>query len=393
MIGWIDATAGASGDMLLGALLGAGVPLGVLQDAVDALAPGEVRLAAEEVARGGLAAVHCRVAVAAAPHTHRRWREISATLDTAPLDDVVRERARAAFARLAAAEATVHRSPVDEVAFHEVGALDSIADVVGTCAGLTHLGLERLTVSTIAVGSGRVRGAHGSLPVPVPAVVELLRGVPTTSGPGSTESCTPTGAALLRTWSQGYGPQPPMVVEAVGVGAGGRDPSGHANVLRLLAGHPVPGGAGTGRVVLVETNVDDMDPRLWPSVLADLLSAGALDAWLTPILMKKGRPAHVLSALVPPDLLTAAAAVIFATTSAIGLRHTTWERDVLEREIRSVTVHGHPVRVKIARRDGRVLNAQPEYDDVEAVARASGRSPAGVLAAALAALPADWRSL
>ncbi len=383
MIGWVDASSGASGDMLLGALLGAGVPLPVLEQAVSAVAHEDVALAAEDVTRHGFAATRCHVAVADTS-THRTWADVRTLLASAALPAAVRDRAHATFERLAAAEGAVHGTSPEEVHFHEVGALDAIADVVGVCAGLVHLGLEELVVSPVAVGSGQVHGAHGVMPVPPPAVVELLRGVPSYAGPGRAELCTPTGAALLTTHASAYGPQPPMAVEAVGVGAGGRDPDSHANVLRLLVGRAVEPVETRGALVL-ETNVDDLDPRLWPNVLAALLEAGASDAWLTPILMKKGRPAHTLSALVRADRAAAVRAAVFAQTSTIGMRESAVAKTELDREMRTVRVGGHEVRVKIAVHNGRVVNAQPEYDDVVRAAAGTGRPVKDVLAEAGAA--------
>ncbi|MSZ78316.1 MAG: DUF111 family protein, partial [Actinobacteria bacterium] len=286
---WVDASAGASGDMLLGALLGAGVPLQVLQTAVDAVSPEQVTLRVEQVTRGGLAATRCHVEVADSAH-HRTWRDVRLLLEGAPLDPAVRDLALAAFARLAEAEGAVHGAHPDDVHFHEVGALDAIADVVGVAAGLVHLG-GPVVVSQVAVGSGSIAAAHGILPVPPPAVAELLRGAPSYAGPAGApamELCTPTGAALLTAAAGSWGPQPAMTVARIGVGAGGRDPRGHANVVRVFVGSP-PGPEAT-TLLVVESNVDDLDPRLWPSTLAALLAAGVRDAWLTPILMKKGRP-------------------------------------------------------------------------------------------------------
>ena len=370
---WVDASAGASGDMLLGALVGAGVPLEVLQRAVDAVAPEPVRLRAEDVRRGGLAATRVHVD-AAESHHHRTWRDLRALLEGQDL-------ARRVFERLAAAEGAVHGVPADDVHFHEVGALDAIADVVGVGAGFEHLGAEAVTVSPIAVGSGTVRTAHGLLPVPPPAVAELLRGVPSYAGPVAMELCTPTGAALLTTLATAYGPQPAMAAEAIGVGAGGRDPDGHANVLRLFVGGP---GVSAGSPLLLECNVDDLDPRVWPAVLAALLEAGASDAWLTPILMKKGRPAHTLSALVDSSRAAGVRSAIFRQTSTIGLREQPVGKHALEREIVAVEVAGEPVAVELARHEGVVVNAQPEYDDVARAATALGRPVADVLAAAAA---------
>jgi len=383
VIGWIDASSGASGDMLLGALVGAGVPVEVLDAAARAVAPEAVALRAERVHRHGFAATRVHVEVADSV-THRTWREVRQLLLRAELDEPVRRRATAAFERLAVAEATVHGSEPDDVHFHEVGALDAIADVVGVCAGLEHLALTTLVVSPVAVGSGTVGGAHGRMPVPPPAVAELLRGVPSLAGPGDKELCTPTGAALLTSSATSYGPQPAMVVDRVGVGAGGRDPDSHANVLRLLVGEESDR-HGTRAPLLLEANIDDLDPRLWPNVIAALLGAGASDAWLTPIMMKKGRPAHTLTALVSADHAEAVRTEIFRQTSTIGLREITLGKTALDRAMRTVTVDGHEVRVKLALHHGRVVNLQPEYDDVAAVAAATGRPVKDVLSEAQAA--------
>ncbi len=388
LIGWVDASSGASGDMLLGALLGAGVPLEVVDEAVQAVAPEDVSLRVERVHRHGFAATRCHVE-AADSSTSRTWSDVAVLLADAPLGERVRTRAHAAFLRLAVAEATVHGTAPEDVHFHEVGALDAVADVVGVCAGLEHLGLEQLVVSPVAVGSGQVLSAHGVLPVPPPAVAELLRGVPSYAGPGTSELCTPTGAALLTASATSYGAQPAMSVTAVGVGAGGRDPVTHANVLRLFLGEPVATAAPSPTTpmgpMLLETNIDDLDPRLWPEVIAALLRAGASDAWLTPILMKKGRPAHTLSALVAAQHADAVRTEIFAQTSTIGLREVAIGKTALDRSIETVRAAGHEVRVKLAVHRGVVVNAQPEYDDVARAATATGRPVKDVLGEAAAA--------
>ena len=391
MIGWVDASSGASGDMLLGALLDAGVPLDVVSTAVGAVAPEHVALMPEPVLRNRFRATRCHVEVADSV-THRTWRDVAGLLADAPLDEAVRTRAQATFQRLAVAEATVHGTDPEDVHFHEVGALDAIADVVGVCAGLEHLGLTELVVSPVAVGHGEVRSAHGTMPVPPPAVAELLRGVPSYAGATTVpamELCTPTGAALLVANATSFGPQPPMTVQEIGVGAGGRDPEGHTNVLRLLLGEPVVSTGSTTRdgssALLIETNVDDLDPRLWPNVLAALLDAGASDAWLTPILMKKGRPAHTLSVLVRGEVVDVVRTEVFRQTSTIGVREIAIGKTALDRRMRTVTVAGHDIAVKLALLDGEVLNAQPEYDDVARVASATGRPIKQVLAEAIAA--------
>jgi pyridinium-3,5-bisthiocarboxylic acid mononucleotide nickel chelatase len=405
-IAWIDCSSGASGDMLLGALVASGVPLEVLTTAVDLVAPESVELSAARVTRNGLAATHVSVDGTDSRH-HRTWADVRKLLDESELDDGVRRAAHETFRRLAEAEAKVHGTTPEAIHFHEVGALDAIADVVGACAGFVHLGLDAVYASPVAVGSGFVRAAHGRLPVPVPAVVELLAtaGAPSYAGEtansaaGDTdgvkgplgELCTPTGAALLTTHVTGWGGQPPMRVRAQGFGAGTREVPGRANVVRLVLGtaldsaaSPAAQGPPTSTQIVVESNVDDLDPRIWPAVLQRLLAAGAADAWLTPILMKKGRPAHLLAVLVDPDRLDAVCQVVFTETSAIGLRSHRVLKQPLDREIRTLALPDGPVRVKIATYAGAVVNVQPEYDDVAALAERTGRPVKSVLAEAAA---------
>ncbi|MBK5305659.1 MAG: nickel pincer cofactor biosynthesis protein LarC [Frankiaceae bacterium] len=367
--------------MFLGVLVDAGVPLSVLQEAVDAIGVEPIVLRTEDVTRAGLGATRVHVETGQTAVT-RTWADVRGLVEEAALDPQVGATALAVFARLARAEADVHRVPVDDVHFHEVGALDAIADVVATCAGLDRLGLTRLTASPVALGSGRARGAHGPLPVPVPAVLALLTGVPVRAGAAPHEMTTPTGAALLAEAVTDWGELPPMTVTRTATGAGGRDPEEVANVLRLVVGEPLD---GTTSALLVETNVDDLDPRLWPGVLQALLDVGASDAWLTPILMKKGRPAHTLSVLCGDDVLDAVRRVVFTETSTIGLRTQRVGKHALERTDAVVDVGGQRIRVKVATYDGAVVNANPEYDDVVAAAQALGRPVKAVLAEAAAA--------
>ncbi|MFW6091284.1 MAG: nickel pincer cofactor biosynthesis protein LarC [Actinomycetota bacterium] len=381
MIGWLDCSSGVSGDMLLGTLVDAGVPLSALQQPVDAVSPAPVTLSSEVVSRGGLRATRVRVD---APESaaERTWPEIRALLEQAALEPAVRGLAIAAFARLAEAESAVHGTTPDEVHFHEVGALDAIADVVGTAAGIAALGLDVVHASPVAVGSGTVQTRHGQLPVPAPAVAELLRDVPTYGGGADVELTTPTGAALLTATVSAYGDQPPMRVRRQAAGAGGRDLPGRANIVRLFVGRP----AGAASTTLVfEANVDDMDPRLWPAVLERLLAAGASDAWLVPILMKKGRPAHTVCVLAETHAADTVRTVLFTETTTIGVRETPVVKRALPREQRTVSVDGQRIRVKAATLDGAVVNAQPEYDDVAAVAAATQRPVKDVMAAAAAA--------
>ena len=380
-IGWLDLAAGASGDMLLGALVDAGVPLEVLAAAVAALPVEAVTLTTEAVTRHGLGATRVHVH-APASDVHRTWADVRGILADAALPAPVRDGALAVFERLAVAEGRVHRVPADDVHFHEVGALDALADVVGVVAGFEHLGLDRLTASPVALGSGSARGAHGVVPVPGPAVLELLAGVPVLAGPVPAETCTPTGAALLAARVQEWTTLPPMRVTRVGCGAGGRDPEQLPNVVRLVLGEPADQPAGG---LLLETNVDDLDPRLWPGVLAELLAAGASDAWLTPILMKKGRPAHTLSVLCRPAVVGDVQAVVVATTSTIGMRVQPVQKVALERDQHTVAVLGGRVGVKVARSAGQVVNVSVEFDDVAALAGTLGLPVKEVLRAATAA--------
>lgn len=382
MIGWLDCSAGISGDMLLGALVDAGVALAVLQEAVDAVGTEPVRLVRSDVVRAGVGACKVDVVVPDDAAT-RTWSDVRALLEAAPLDEAVQARSLAVFARLAVAEAGVHRVPVDDVHFHEVGGLDAVADVVGGCAGLHALGLTELTASTVVLGSGTTRGAHGPLPVPPPAVLGLLAGAPVQAGPVAREMTTPTGAALLAEHVSSYGPLPPMSLLRSGSGAGGRDPAELVNALRLVLGEPLAGACGTA--LLLETNVDDLDPRLWPGVLQALLATGASDAWLTPILMKKGRPAHTLSVLCGAAEVAAVREVVFRETSTLGLREQVVGKTALARAERTVEVDGRPVRVKLGLLGDEVVNAMPEWEDVAAAAAALGRPAKAVLRDAHAA--------
>jgi hypothetical protein len=379
-IGWVDATGGISGDMLLGACLDAGVALAAIQGAIDALRlPEAVSVEVDRVIRGGLGGTKATVRTAPSS-TKRTLADVLAIV-------AGNERAAAVFRALAEAEARVHDVPVEQVHFHEVGALDSIADVVGVAAALDALGLDRLVCSPIGLGGGRAETEHGPIPVPGPAVLELLRarGVPAFGGPVDVELATPTGVALMTALADEFGPLPPVRPTQIGTGAGGRDPDGHANVTRLIVGDSAD--ELTTEVVL-EANVDDLDPRLWPQVLTDLLAAGASDAWLTPILMKKGRPAHTLSVLADPSLADALERIVLTHTSTIGVRRHPVGKHALPRETVEVAVYGAPVRVKIARLDGKIVNIAPEYDDVARVAAERGIPAKLVLDAARAAAAA-----
>jgi len=385
---WVDASAGIAGDMLLGALLDAGASLDAVRSAVAAVVPGEVVVRTSAVTRAGLRALKVDVESTGDGHPHRSWARIRALLGSADLPTAIRDPALAVFARLAEAEGRVHGIPADDVHFHEVGSWDAIADIVGVCAALADLGVDRVTASPVAVGSGRTRAAHGDLPVPVPAVLELARGWQVLAG-GEGELATPTGMALLRTLADTCGPIPPMEIAAVGIGAGGRDTGGRANVVRAVVGAAAVADAPTASDMWVlETNVDDLDPRLWPTVLAALLAAGAPDAWLVPILMKKGRPAHTLCVLAHYGDREALRDRVFALTSTLGVRETPVSRTALQRDWRAVAVPGGEVRIKVGLRAGRIATATAEFEDAAALARTRGVPVRRVLDEAAAAADA-----
>ena len=318
---------------------------------------------------------------------HRTWRGIEQLLATADLAARVRADALAVFGRLAEAEGRVHGVPADQIHFHEVGALDSVADVVGTCAALHALGIERLTAGPVAVGSGTVRAAHGEIPVPVPAVAELARGWRIQAG-GAGELTTPTGMALLAALAE-CADLPALTVDAVGTGAGTRDTPGRPNVTRVLLGDALDARADDEEtLVVLEANVDDLDPRLWPGVLNRLLDAGAADAWLVPIVMKKGRPAHTLSVLCQPSVAAALRDVMLSETSTLGIRHHEVRRHALPRAWVTVAVEGAQVRIKLGRVGDLIGQATPEFEDVAAVAARTGTPTRRVLDQASAAAAA-----
>jgi hypothetical protein len=380
-VGWLDCSSGVSGDMLLGAL----TDLGAL-DLTDLSRRLQVgaEVTVGEVTRSGVAARQV-VVVAGPDQPTRRLTDVLELIAHAELPATVTARATATFTRIAEVEAVVHGTTPDDVRFHEVGAVDAVVDVVGTCLGLAALGLDALVASTVSLGGGWTSSAHGALPVPGPAVLGLLAGgrLAAAGGPVDVELATPTGVALLATWATASGPMPAMTVERVGVGAGGRDLDDRPNVLRLVVGESRA--AGSGELLVVEANVDDLDPRLWPGVLDRLLATGALDAWLTPILMKKGRPAHTVAALVSASDLPAVRHCLLAETSTIGVRESVVTKHALQRSWITVAVDGQDIRVKLAGPAAHPTNVSPEFEDVAAAAQVLGVPVKDVLARASAA--------
>jgi len=381
-LAYLDCVGGLAGDMLLAALLDAGADRALLEALPARLGLGPVRVEVRRVERQGVGALHVAFDGPEADEA-RSWRAIRTRLGGADLPERVRERALAVFERLARAEARVHAVDPDEVHFHELAAADTLLDVCGFVWLLEDLAVDEVVCSPLPLARGLVRAAHGVLPVPAPAVTELLRGAPAYGVDGTDELVTPTGAAIAATLAGGFGPLPELVLDRVGYGAGTRDTEQRPNLVRVLVGDRA--GAAAAEVVLLETNLDDVNPEFLPDAAERCLAAGALDVWTAPVQMKKGRPGFVVAALARPADERRVATALFQETTALGVRVSRLRRFELEREHRVVDVGGTEVRVKIGRLDGRVVNVAPEHDDCAAAAAALGRPVKSVWAAALAA--------
>jgi uncharacterized protein (TIGR00299 family) protein len=406
---YIDCFSGVAGDMLLGAMIDAGLPVEALRDALGSLGV-DHELVVEPVMRAGLSATHVQVRDRARPadrpggghhrhhdhdhdahahhHAHRSLTEIGEVIERSALSPAGKARAIALFRRLAEAEAAIHDTTLDRVHLHELGATDSIIDVVGAVFGFEWLGIDDVAASPLNVGGGTVQIAHGTYPVPAPATLKLLIGVPSYSRGAQVELVTPTGALLVSDYARSYGPLPAMTVERVGYGAGTRDLESAPNVVRLVIGDRVATHVGLLEgepIVKIECEIDDMSPQLFGPVADRLFQAGAVDVYLTPVQMKKGRPGTLLTALTPPDTRARICDVLFRETTTIGVRFEQMWRETLDRRWEDVAVSGGRVRVKIASRRGEVLNAVPEFDDCVRIADATGRPVKAVQAEALEA--------
>ncbi len=384
---WVDAQAGLAGDMLCAALLDAGAATTEqLGAALGALGVEGWSLATERVQRGPFAATRFIVHDHTEDHHHHRhWPEIRGLIEASGLPTRVRERALAAFTALAEAEAGVHGVPLEHVAFHEVGAIDSIVDIVGACWLLDALDVDRIVATPLPLGSGTVDTAHGRLAIPVPATVALMArvGWPSFQDGVPGERVTPTGAALITALAE-PGPMPSMRPSAVGYGAGTRNPDAIANVVRVVVGDE---GEGTAAWLdLIAAQVDDMPGEWVPPLLERLLEAGAADAWVTPVLMKKGRPGHLVQALADPDCAEAVGHALLRHASTFGVRRHRVRRTVLERSFETVDTPWGPVPVKLGHLAGAIVQRAPEYDVCSAHAREHGIPVARVYRAALAAL-------
>ncbi len=429
---YLDCFSGISGDMMLGALLDAGLPLAELQRALGSLAVTDYHISAERVLRAGVSATrfrlhehhgqpepaemgasaqHAHAPSASRPdahrhapghehghdgeererpgegrdvHGHRRLSDIFRIIGQSQLAPAGRDRARALFERLAEAEAAIHHTSNEEVHLHEVGALDSIIDIVGVVFGLDWFEADRVVCSPLNVGGGTVRTAHGVLPVPAPATVRLLTGAPIYSGTVQHELVTPTGALIATSYATSFGAIPPMTVERVGYGAGDRDFPDGPNVLRLLVGHAADR-PGIDRVSVIECEIDDMNPQIFGVVMEQLYAAGALEVFYVPVQMKKNRPGTLLTVVAPTDRRAALSDIVFRETTTIGLRYGDVDRECLPRETITVATAVGDIRFKIARRGGRIVNAAPEFEDVASAAAAHHLSVKDVQALAVRA--------
>jgi pyridinium-3,5-bisthiocarboxylic acid mononucleotide nickel chelatase len=369
-LAYFDCFSGISGDMTLGALLDAGCDIEYLRGELRGLQVSGWELSGEKVWKNGMAATYARVKTED-QQKHRSLSAILEILKNSQLAPVVRERAAAIFQKLGEAEARVHDVPLEKIHFHEVGAVDAIVDIVGACIGFHALGIERFACSPLNVGGGTAKMAHGVLPVPAPATANLLQGKPTYSNGVHRELVTPTGAAIVATLCDSFGPQPAMSVSAIGYGAGTADLEGQPNVLRIMIGDAperiVP--AQDQEITVIEANLDDMNPQIYGYFQEKALAAGALDVFTTSVQMKKNRPGTLLTVLCRPADAQGLMSLIFAETTTFGVRSYTAQRRVLPRESVKVKTKFGEVRVKLSRVNGRVLHAAPEYEDCRKLAK------------------------
>ncbi len=370
-IGYFDCFSGVSGDMILGALVDAGLPLADVQAALDGLRVSGIQLSAETVKRGAFRGTLVRVRTEERGHPHRHLSDILQILEAADLPAEARADAGRIFGRLAEAEASAHGVAVEKIHFHEVGALDSIADIVGAAWGIRRLGLEAIHVSPINLGSGFITGAHGKMPVPAPGTAALLVGLPAYGSDIPAELTTPTGAAILATLASGHGPMPAMIVERVAYGAGQREIAAQPNLLRVIIGNAAAG-LDRDQIAVLEANIDDMNPQFFEPLLDHLFEAGALDVSLTPLLMKKSRPGSLLTVLAEPSDSDRLASLILDHSTTFGVRCRTASRWKRARDFVTATTSYGPVRIKRGWEGDRLSILTPEYEDCRRLALAAG---------------------
>lgn len=366
-VAYFHCFAGISGDMTLGALVDLGLPLEILQSELRKLGLGNWQLAQAKIKKKGLEGTKVKVLIEE-EKKHRHLLDIVRIIDNSALDKQVKDLSKKIFYRLAEAEAKVHGVTLEKVHFHEVGALDSIIDIIGTAIGINYLGIEKVYSSELHVGKGTITCAHGVLPVPAPATMELLAGVPIYSTEVEGELVTPTGAAILTTICKEFGPLPKFKLEKTGYGAGEKD-FPVANLLRISIGWEEISNASLDEAIMLETNIDDMNPQIYEYVFQELLSKGALDVFIKPVQMKKNRPGSVLHVLASKDKVNEFSEIIFRETTTLGLRMYPVLRKMLEREFWQVETPYGSVSVKVGRLKGEIVNIAPEYEDCLKIAQ------------------------
>lgn len=388
-IAYFDCFNGAAGDMILGALLDAGLRADELREALGKLPITGYELSIQRITKQGFAAMRFEVILKNdGPQPCRHLEDIREIIKSSELSPSVQRRAEAIFQRLARAEAEVHGTALDGVHFHEVGAVDAIIDIVGASWAIERLGIERVICSALPTGSGTVECQHGILPVPAPATALLLKGVPIAPSDEVGELTTPTGAAILTELADSFGPIPAMIIRHVGTGAGHREGSRRPNVLRVMLGEAIETSDEADRITVLETNIDDTTPEILGYTIERLLNAGALDAYCLPIYMKKSRPAMQLTVLAPVDRIGDLETVIFEETSTFGIRRHEGLRSTLSRREETVETPYGPIRVKTGSRAGRLMTVSPEYEDCREAASKGGVPLRVVMAAAVNA----WKS-
>lgn len=366
-IAYFDCFSGISGDMIVGALIDAGLSIDSLASELSKLGLDDYRLEVGKTTKKNIAAtkfdVICKEQV-----SHRRLRDLNHIIDDSRIEEGIKARTKNIFLKIAEAEAKIHNRPVEEIRFHEIGAVDTIIDVVGALTGLELLGVKEVYCSKLNVGSGFVEFSHGRFPVPAPAAAEILKGIPIYATNSNAELVTPTGAAIITGLTDKFGVMPEMKIESAGYGAGARDLD-CPNVLRVFIGSPAGSSSfGEDAVYVIETNIDDMSPQIYDYVMERLFKNGALDVYLTDIAMKKNRPATKLTVLATPELKDKLTEIIFEETTSIGIRVREEKRTVLEREMKEINTEYGKIKIKVSMLNGRILNTAPEYEDCRRIA-------------------------
>jgi pyridinium-3,5-bisthiocarboxylic acid mononucleotide nickel chelatase len=365
-IAYFDCFSGASGDMILGSMIDAGLSLRLLREELKKLRIPTIRLKVKKVLKQGISATQVIVEGRSEKRPHRSLKEMLRIIEGSDIESAVKKKSEEIFRRIASVEAGIHQKPMEEIHFHEIGGLDSIVDIVGAVWGFQQMGIDKLYVSKVNVGTGFVECEHGTLPVPAPATLSLMKGKPIYSSDVEKELLTPTGAVLLTSLGSEFGKMPAMMVERIGYGAG-RDDLPHPNLLRLIIGIPAVT-SGKERVTVIETNIDDMNPQFYDYVMEKLFEMEIQEVFLTPIMMKKNRPGTLLTVICPSEKLPSIIEFLLSETTTLGLRWHEEERERADREILTLETRHGKIRFKLAQWEGRVVNLSPEYEDCKRLA-------------------------